>query len=725
MLQSRIRDLISDMPDEQVRELARRFINDANLISGDIVMRAAKRGRNASELMGVVLSHYLSKWELGLDRRSGCYFLDDYSEWLGQREGHIADLLVLYPEVMLGGDRRLSVIITEAKYVLESSLAEKRKESQKQLRDTVRRIEQALFGDPERLDRDLWLARFSDLLLSGIPYTAGDPLDLIGFRRAVREGRCPIYVRGYSHVFVSGPSNSSEYSDFVEVAECQGSYQEIYSRSKTRALVTAYANGTTPEPIRNSVTDGMLLRSRPFRPVSGLIKLVTKRSSNSMQTPASSSPPNNQDNVTPPAAKVISSPSGVVDPNTVASAILPAPGVAKSSLPAAQLKFWVYPKVDAILKARLAEQTVTDTEQEWLRNTVARTRAALQQFQLNSKLVGEPRLTPNAAIIRLQGAANMTIELVMKRRSEFLTTHGLDLISARGEPGVVAVSIARPSRQVLCTLDVWKRWTPEGHGGNHKLLVAVKEEDSELLFVSPAINAPHTLIAGMTGSGKSVLMQNIILSIACTNTLDQAKIVLIDPKLGVDYFAFEGLPHISGRIVEDQQDAIARLNELLIEMDRRYGVLKANKCSNIFELNRKQDATELMPCLWVIHDEFAEWMMTDEYKETVSNVVSRLGVKARAAGIFLIFAAQRPDSNVMPMQLRSNLGNRLVLRVDSEATSEIALGGEKGADRLLGRGHMVAKLEGNAGLVYCQVPLISSEEIRMVVDAIKHEHASA
>jgi DNA segregation ATPase FtsK/SpoIIIE, S-DNA-T family len=718
MLHSRIRDLIPDMPDDRVRELAKRFIDDANLISGDIVLRAAKRGRNASELMGVVLSHYLAKWELGLDQRCGCYFLDDYSEWLGQREEQIADILLLSPQVMPNGDRRLSVLITEAKYVLEPSLAEKRKESQKQLRDTMRRIEQALFGDPERLDRDLWIARFSDLLLSGIPYTAGEPLDLIGFRRALRERQYPIYLRGYSHVFVSGPSDGSECSDFVEVADCKDSYQEVYSRSKTRALVTAYASGTTPEAIRNSVADIVLLRDRSFRAVSGSVRVPPVRSAKSME-PASSAPPSVHDDVAIPATGPSPPLRPVGSGNDTGPPVRPE---AEVSAPTTQREGWLYPSVGAIVERRLPAEAASEAEQEWLRGTVARARAALQQFQLNSKLIGEPKLTPNAAIIRLQGAANMTVELVQKRRSEFLTTHGLNLISARGEPGVVALSIARPSRQILHTLDVWKRWMPSGNIGNHKLLVAVKEDDSELLFVSPAENAPHTLIAGTTGSGKSVLMQNIILSIACTNTLEQARILLIDPKLGVDYFAFEDLPHLGEGVIEDQEEAIARLNELLVEMDRRYAVLKTNRCSNIFELNNKSNRTERLPCLWVIHDEFAEWMMTDEYRETVSNVVSRLGVKARAAGIFLIFAAQRPDSNVMPMQLRSNLGNRLILRVDAEGTSEIALG-ERGAERLLGRGHMVAKLEGYSGLIYGQVPLISSDEIRMMVDAVRHEHA--
>jgi S-DNA-T family DNA segregation ATPase FtsK/SpoIIIE len=116
----------------------------------------------------------------------------------------------------------------------------------------------------------------------------------------------------------------------------------------------------------------------------------------------------------------------------------------------------------------------------------------------------------------------------------------------------------------------------------------------------------------------------------------------------------------------------------------------------------------------VIHDEFAEWMLTDAYKDNVANIVSRLGVKARAAGIFLFFAAQRPDASVMPMQLRSNLGNRLILRVDGEGTSEIALG-EKGAEQLLGKGHMAAKLEGEADLIYAQVPFVSPTQIDELV----------
>jgi S-DNA-T family DNA segregation ATPase FtsK/SpoIIIE len=149
-------------------------------------------------------------------------------------------------------------------------------------------------------------------------------------------------------------------------------------------------------------------------------------------------------------------------------------------------------------------------------------------------------------------------------------------------------------------------------------------------------------------------------------------------------------------------------------MDARYGKFRAARCPNLDEYNKRCGDPDRLPVIWVIHDEFAEWMMVEEYKEGVTSIVGRLGVKARAAGIHLVFAAQRPDANVMPMQLRANLGNRLILKVDSAGTSEIALG-EPGAEFLLGHGHMLARLEGAPGLCFVQVPLAESSFIEEIV----------
>jgi S-DNA-T family DNA segregation ATPase FtsK/SpoIIIE len=541
-------------------------------------------------------------------------------------------------------------------------------------------------------------------MLNGIQFPANSPIDLAAWRRAVREGECGIYMRGYSHIFVSGPSDAPECSDFAAVAESEQSYQEVFSRTKLRELVLGYWKDANPTGIRKAVAGEDIWKEQIYRRPSDRIKVVYRRKSDDGESDDGGMPASGSDQGPPPEPSPAATPGPTTQPLQAAPAAL-SPTI------------WAQPSVSQQLAAYQGGTQDSAAEAEWLRQVESLCKGALQQFQLQSKLLSSV-LTPNAALLKFQGSANLTVEQVLRRRSEFLTTHKLNVISVRAEPGVVAIAIARLNRRVLHLPEVWKGWNPECSHGNFDLLIAVKEEDSSNLFLSPKSNAPHTLIAGSTGSGKSVLMQNIILGIACTNTPQQAKIVLIDPKLGVDYFAFEGLPHLQGGIIEVQESAILTLNELVGEMDRRYSVLKQNKVSNIFDLNKKANATEPLPFLWVIHDEFAEWMMTKDYADAVSNIVGRLGVKARAAGISLVFAAQRPDANVMPMQLRANLGNRLVLRVDGEGTSEIALG-EKGAERLLGKGHLAAKLEGAPEIIFGQVPFVDSDFLAQVVEGLK------
>ena len=715
MVFQRVKDLNLGITDEDYKKLTERLINDANEISGDLVLRAAKRGRNASELIGVVLSRYLIKKEFSEpERYFGWYFLDDYANWLGQREEQIADILCLSPEMDSQGRKRLAVVISESKYVDAASLSIKRKESQKQLRQTMDRISKALFGDPGRLDRDIWLSRFSDMVLSGIQFPANADLRLSEWRRAIREGDCDIYLRGYSHVFVSGPSDSSECSELVEVSDCADSYQEIFSRAKLRELLLHYWKQTDPVILRKGISGDDKLQDKEYRKPTNLISTTEpQKTAKAKEKPVEVKPL--------PVQSVVAKNTTPVESKTdVPSSKEPSAITSKDHLPISSRLAWH--GVNDILKNAQAQMPEKD-EGAWLAQTANSAKGALQQFQLNSKLLSSS-LTPNAALLKFQGSSNLTVDLVLKRRSEFLTTHKLNLVSVRAEPGIVSLSVARPNRRILTLHDLWKRWTPDCSKGNQELLIGEREENGSLLCLSPIKNAPHTLVAGTTGSGKSVLMQNILLSIAATNTPEQAKMILIDPKMGVDYFAFEGLPHLRNDIITTSDVSLQVLSELVAEMNRRYEVLRKNKVANIIELRSKPNATEYPEIIWVIHDEFSEWMMTDEYKDGVSNIVSRLGVKARAAGIFLVFGAQRPDANVMPMQLRANLGNRLVLKVDGEGTSEIALG-EKGAERLLNKGNLAAKLEGEDSIIIGQVPLVTPGQIEEIVAAIRQEYGAS
>jgi S-DNA-T family DNA segregation ATPase FtsK/SpoIIIE len=706
MVLVRVRDLNLGIADAECRTLADRFIHDANDVSGDIVLRAAKRGKNASELMGIVLSRFLLRHEMGLDRFHGWYFLDDYADWLGQHEEQIADILALCPEEVPGG-LRLTALVSESKYIDAQSLAAKRKESQKQLRDTMKRVNEAVFGAPERLDRDLWLARLSDLILDGVQFPASAQLNLSDWRRAIREGACEIAVRGYSHVFVTGPEEAGDCSSFAAVADLNEAYQEVFGRADLRELVLRYFRGEDPLPLRRKIAGEDVWSGLAYRRPTDRTAVrppKKRRETGGDDAPPPAPPPGPPPTPPPPAGPAASRPSAPESEGAI------------GAKPAAGQSPWAYPGISALVRGVGAtEETVED--RNWLKQAESRTRHALQQFQLQAKLLGSD-LTPNCALLRFAGSSALTIDQVARRRSELLTTYGLNVVAVRPEAGAVTLALERPSRRVLRTEEVWGRWHPERTWGNRSLLIGVRENDGELLVLSPGKqHAPHTLIAGSTGSGKSVLMQNIVLAVAATNTPRQAQLILIDPKQGVDYFPFEGMPHLSGPLIVDPAVASSRLEQLVIEMDSRYGRLRAARVQNLTAYNEKVPEPERLPVIWVIHDEFAEWMMVDGYKDAVTQIVSRLGVKARAAGIHLVFAAQRPDANVMPMQLRANLGNRLILKVDSVGTSEIALG-EPGAECLLGHGHMAARLEGSPGIIYAQVPLAEAGLVERVVSEV-------
>jgi len=699
MILHRLRALNLELDGADLALLAERLIDDANDVSGDIVLRAARRGQSASELIGVVLSRALVKDEIGDDRAVGWYFLDDYAAWMGQREEQLADLLTLSPQTTADGTLQLTIVVTEAKYVDDASLAVKRKESQKQLRDTMHRISEAIFGNPNRLDRNSWLSRIGDLVLDGIRLPAASGIDLAAWRRAIREGRCEIHIRGYSHVFVPTAVEGADRTDAFAVPSVADAYQEIYGRTTLKQLLLAYWRKQSPREIRIAAGADYLTSDPTWRkPGSGepAVTPVTmpaeKKQSLSGAAPGEDPPPPRRSAEGPDTASEISD--------------VPREAAAPAG--------WVYPQIQGLL-TEASVSAASETEEQWLSKTSTSARAALQQMKLQAKLISSS-MTPNSALLRFAGSANLTVDQVLKKRSELLTTFGLNIISVRPEPGAVVIAVEREVRQVVDIREVWARWNPTRAGwGNQDLLIGVREADGSLMYLSPGrVHAPHTLIAGSTGSGKSVLVQNILLAIAATNTPEQARIVLIDPKQGVDYFAFEGLAHLNGGIIDEQERASQRLAELIVEMNSRYVRFKERRVANITEYNSKVPDTERLPVIWLIHDEFAEWMLIDEYKEAVSTVVQRLGIKARAAGIYLVFAAQRPDVNVMPMQLRANLGNRLILRVDSEGTSDIALG-ERGAERLLGRGHMLAKLEGERGLSFSQVPYVDSLFIETVV----------
>ena len=325
----------------------------------------------------------------------------------------------------------------------------------------MRRISDALFGNPKRLDRELWLSRFSDLMLNGIQFPAHSPIDLAEWRRAVREGQCGVYLRGYSHIFVSGPSDAAECSDFAAVAESEGSYQEVYlsgARAGTGLELLERLRPTTHSEIRrgSGYLEGTDL-SQTFRASADCLSASTRRRSPSgeVQWRAATKAPS-----LARIARAVSSDGPAVSAATNA---------AEESTTNMTATLWANPNFAAILSAYQGGTQDSAADAEWLKTVENLCKGALQQFQLQSKLLSSS-LTPNAALLKFQGSANLTVEQVLRRRSEFLTTHKLNVISVRAEPGIVAIAIARHKSPRLHLPEVWKRWNPDCSRGNQTLL---------------------------------------------------------------------------------------------------------------------------------------------------------------------------------------------------------------------------------------------------------------
>jgi S-DNA-T family DNA segregation ATPase FtsK/SpoIIIE len=760
LVRRRLTELSLGLSDDKLSALARRMIDDAAAISGDIVLRAAKRGVSAGELIGLVLSRALVAEELGGNATVAWFLLDDYAEWLGQREEGIADILALSVVPAPDGNATLRAIVTEAKYVDASGLAEASRKSRQQLRHTVTRMDDALFGDPGRLDRDLWLSRIADLLLDGTA-ALGQAALLERVRDGIRRGSVPIDLRGYSHILVSGPADDgSSLGEQDPITDIANGLQETFTREGLRQLIKAYEAKTPLGGVRSALGEIHLWDKASYRdpaPRVDWTKAIAIDPKAALPTPVitdvsdedddddgdggiASPPvpkPSPQSDPAMPAPPAVA--SGGSDASPIAEPILasevearatastsepvaappPVPPTEAQQVPAAR-------SLEALIQ-RNAERSHEDSaeEQAWLEQTAQKLRTALLGYTLQAKIVGT-RLTPNAALIRFMGSDRLRVEDIEARQSALLTTHGLRLISISPLPGEIVVGVARPQRQIVSLWDVWARREINRNpaGVNTSFVLGLKELDGEILYLNLGgafgggqPHEPHTLVAGATGSGKSVLIQALLLDIAATNPSALAHIHLIDPKMGVDYAAVERLPHLQGGVIVEQGKAIDVMEGLVAEMERRYELFRVHGARDIRAFNTKAGPSDRLPLKFLVHDEFAEWMLTEDYKAAVTANVSRLGVKARAAGIHLIFAAQRPDANVMPMQLRDNLGNRLILKVASVGTSEIALG-VKGAEQLLGLGHLAARLSGEPGIIYAQAPFLSDDDIERAVDAI-------
>lgn len=236
-------------------------------------------------------------------------------------------------------------------------------------------------------------------------------------------------------------------------------------------------------------------------------------------------------------------------------------------------------------------------------------------------------------------------------------------------------------------------------------------------FITDLKKLPHLLIAGTTGSGKSVGINSMLLSLLYRNSPKTLRLMMIDPKM-LEFSIYNDIPHLLTPVITDPKKAVNALSNMVAEMERRYRLMAEAKTKNIENYNEKikEQGGEILPFIVVIIDELADLMMTAG--KDVEFYIGRLAQMARASGIHLIVATQRPSVDVVTGVVKANLPSRISYKVGQKIDSKVILD-SMGAESLLGRGDCLFTPPGMSGLVRLHAPFASENEIENIVEFLK------
>jgi len=327
---------------------------------------------------------------------------------------------------------------------------------------------------------------------------------------------------------------------------------------------------------------------------------------------------------------------------------------------------------------------------------------------------------PVVSTFEFKPAANVKVSKILNLQDDLAMALSAETIRIQAPiPGkdVVGIEIPNETVDTIYLREILDNKLFEE--ASSPLTIALGKDIVGKPFVTDLKKLPHLLIAGTTGSGKSVGINAMILSLLYKNSPDQLRLLMIDPKM-LEFSTYNDIPHLLTPVITKPKQAIAALNNMVAEMERRYELMADTRTKNIENYNEKVKGTdaEHFPYIVVIIDELADLMMTSGKDVEVS--IARLAQKSRACGIHLIVATQRPSVDVVTGLIKANLPSRISYRVGQRVDSKIILD-QMGAESLLGRGDMLFTPPGAPALVRLHAPWATEQEIENIVEFIKSQ----
>lgn len=388
---------------------------------------------------------------------------------------------------------------------------------------------------------------------------------------------------------------------------------------------------------------------------------------------------------------------------------------------------YVYPPID-LLKAGTGKKSANTESQ--LRETANKLQQTLKTFGVN---VTVTNISCGPAVTRyeIQPEMGVKVSKIVGLADDIkLNLAAADIRIEAPIPGKAAVGIEVPNKENVMVAFRDLIDSKEFKESKSKISFAVGKDISGKTKVADIAKMPHLLIAGATGSGKSVCINTIIMSILYKADPNEVKLLMIDPKV-VELSVYNGIPHLMIPVVTDPKKAAGALNWAVAEMTERYEKFAEANVREINGYNAKVDSIEVpegqerpqkMPQIVIIVDELADLMMVAS--NDVEQAICRLAQLARAAGIHLVIATQRPSVNVITGLIKANMPSRIAFAVTSGVDSRTILD-MNGAEKLLGKGDMLFDPQGSPKPVRVQGAFVSDEEVSAVVEFITQNNAPA
>lgn len=380
------------------------------------------------------------------------------------------------------------------------------------------------------------------------------------------------------------------------------------------------------------------------------------------------------------------------------------------------IKIYTYPKLD--LLNNNAKSKMKNEDKQDLFDNANKLEDTLMSFGVEAKVL---QVTKGTSVTRfeIQPSPGVKVSKIVNLQDDIAL--GLAASAVRMEapiPGKSAIGIEVPNKKQTPVFLREVLDSKEFQESTKKISFALGKDITGTCIVGDLSEMPHMLIAGATGSGKSVCINSLIVSLLYKYSPDEIKLLMIDPKV-VELSIYNGIPHLLIPVVTEPKKAAGALNWAVNEMDKRYELFTKYKVKNIKSYNQQVDKgfiSEKLPYIVLIVDELADLMMT--CPNDVEDYICRLAQKARAAGIHLIIATQRPSVDVITGVIKANIPSRISFAVSSGVDSRTILD-QTGAEKLLGRGDMLYSPMGANKPLRIQGAFISEEEVENVVDFIK------